>query len=35
MTKISHWWFNWECRYCKKKFKWLPHNDFATWDDKP
>ena len=24
LTKINHWWFNFKCRDCNKRFKWIP-----------
>ena len=31
-TKIDHWWFRFECKQCKKRFRWLPKGDYYTWE---
>jgi len=30
ITKIDHWWFNFKCQKCGKRFKWLPRGDWYT-----
>ena len=32
ITKISHWWFNWKCRGCNKRFKWLSTLDYLMME---
>ena len=32
ITKINHWWFNWKCRGCNKRFKWLSTLDYLMWE---
>ena len=35
LIKIKHWWYNYQCASCKKKFKWIPKGDwFTIRDDK-
>lgn len=34
MTKISHWWFRFECDHCHKRFRWISKFTYVAFDNK-
>ena len=32
LTKISHWWFNFKCASCGKRFKRIPNGDWYAME---
>ena len=28
LIKIKHWWYNFKCDKCNKKFKWIPRGEY-------
>ena len=35
VSKSYHWFWNWHCNGCGKKFYFLPKGDWAYWESEP